>query len=101
MEEEEGEGSARLVEPAVSSPVIRVQAGFTLAVLSCTVRYRTYLRHSILFSLFCLPKKSRVRPENAFAKFLAEEYQLLDLVYQIYRISSPLEVIFQDPWIRN
>jgi hypothetical protein len=33
--------------------------------------------------------------KNAFAKFLAEENQLLDLVYQIYRISSHLEVIFK------
>jgi hypothetical protein len=48
MEEEEGEGSAaRLLEPAVNSPIIRVQAGFTLSVLSCTVRY---LRYKILFS---------------------------------------------------
>jgi hypothetical protein len=51
MEEEEVEGlAARLVEPAVNSPIIRVRAGSTLSVLSCTVRY---LRH--IYFLY-LPK---------------------------------------------
>jgi hypothetical protein len=48
---------------------------------------------TIFYFLYIVFLKSRVWPKKPWPNF-AEETQLLDLVYQIYRISSPLEVIF-------